>query len=120
MNANNSKRKTNSCHKAQKKKKEKVFLKISSKVHRIIYMTVCLIKHLYMPLFIEAIDIYISIYKFYRICSNPSTQGADVHTLASSDKKKWSLGFPYYKVTTAVCLIFKDNNPISYGDVLIG
>lgn len=45
--------------------------------------------------------------------------GADVHTQASSDRKMES-GFPYYKVTTAVCLIFKDNNPISYGDVLIG
>lgn len=44
----------------------------------------------------------------------------DVHTLAKAVTKKMESGFPYYKVTTAVCLIFKDNNPISYGDVLIG
>lgn len=80
-------------------------------------MTSLSYKVLYMPLLIVAIDIHFDL-PFYMFGSSHSR--ADVHTKAIAMTKKWSLGFPYYKVTTAVCLIFKDNNPISYGDVLIG
>lgn len=85
-------------------------------------MTVCLIRGIiHATVFIVSIDIHFDFTILYMFESIHSR--LDVHTQASkqaSSDKKMESGFPYYKVTTAVCLIFKDNNPISHGDVLIG